>query len=135
MGERDRAIECFDRAIAMEPNGFIALRFGSIRAFLAGDREEALRRARALDDELQQEGERDAEHFYLMAGNFGLIGERARCVHWLGRAVEAGFFNYPAMLREPFFDSVRDDAGFQQVLARAREKHEAFKAAFSAMMP
>jgi hypothetical protein len=31
------------------------------------------------------------------------------------------------MVRDPFLDPVRDDPEFQEVLALAKEKHEAFK--------
>ena len=132
MGERERAIQCFDRAIAMEPDGFVALRFGSVRAFLKGDMEDGLHRIRKLEDGLMRSSHDDAEAFYLMATSCSLLGERSRSIRWLERAVEAGFYSYPAMLRDPFLDSVRDDSEFQRVLALAKEKHDSFKATFAA---
>ena len=135
MGERERAIECFDRAIAMEPDGFVALRFGTIRAFLTGNAEDGARRIRQMEEEVEQRKTTDAETWYLTASSCALLGERAKAIRYLKGAVEAGFLNYPAILCEPFFDAIRDDPEFQQVLALAREKHEKFKVAFSANLP
>jgi TolB-like protein/Tfp pilus assembly protein PilF len=135
MGERERAIECFDRATAMEPDGFASICFGSIRSFLIGDREDGVRRTDRLEKELEQRGVADAETMYLLASSSALLAEKEKSVRWLRKGVEAGFFNYPAMLRNPFLDSVRDDPAFEQVLAIAKEKHEQFKLVFSARMP
>ncbi len=134
MGERDRAIECFDRAIAMEPDGFVALRFGSMRAFLKGDLEDGSRRIRQLDEELEHRRANDGETFYLMATSCAMLGDRSKSVRWLRSAVEQGFFNYPAMLQDPSLSTMRDDPEFQQVLTLARQKHDKFAAAFAAKM-
>jgi len=135
MGERERAVECFDRALAMEPDGFVALRFGSMRSFIVGDLEDGRRRLRKLEEKRGLGEAYDAEASYAIASSCSLLGERLGCVRWLKKAVEDGFFNYPAMLKDPFLDGIRDDPEFQQVLALAKEKHETFKQAFSIKMP
>jgi hypothetical protein len=73
----------------------------------------------------------DSEHWYLIGNAYGLLGDRTGCARALRRAIEGGFFNYPAMLKDPLLDPVRDDPEFNQVLALAKEKHERFKRSFS----
>jgi hypothetical protein len=49
----------------------------------------------------------------------------------MNRAIQDGFFNYPAMLKNPWLAPLRDDPDYQQVLEMAKKKHEAFKIEFS----
>jgi len=72
----------------------------------------------------------DAEAWYFTAANYGLLNERDGCIRCLKRAVEGGFFNYPLILRDSFFDSVRDDPEFQNILELAKQKHLSFKEKF-----
>jgi len=127
MGEKERAIEHFDRAVAMEPEGFLGLRYGGISACIRGDLETGRRFIRRLDEATDPKA--DSEHWYLVATSYGLLGDRADCVRALRRAVERGFFNYPAMQIDPLFDAVRDDPEFLEVLAMAKQKHDAFRTA------
>jgi hypothetical protein len=50
----------------------------------------------------------------------------------LKQTIDLGFFNYPFMLKDSFFDSVRGSQAFQAVLQNAKAKHEAFKKRFAA---
>jgi len=127
MGEKERAIEHFDRAVAMEPEGFLGLRYGGIGACIRGDVETGRRLIRRLDEATDPKA--DSEHWYLVASAYGLLSDRANCVRALRRAVERGFFNYPAMQIDRLLDTVRDDPEFLEVLALARQKHDAFRAA------
>jgi hypothetical protein len=77
--------------------------------------------------ELEQSDPWDSEGLYTLASIYGLFGEKKRCSLILRKAVEGGFFNYPFMLKDTFFDPVRDDPEFKEVLLLAKEKHEAFK--------
>jgi hypothetical protein len=68
-----------------------------------------------------------------------LIGDLARHAalrkRWrrmVEHAVDHGFFAHPYIAADPFMDSVREDAAFQSTLARARTRHDAFRALVSA---
>ena len=69
----------------------------------------------------------DAEAWFHFSENYGMLGDKDGCVRTLKRAVDGGFFNYPTMLTDSFFDSVRDNPEFQRILNTAKAKHEAFK--------
>ncbi len=72
----------------------------------------------------------DPEPIYYLASDFALLGDKKGCLKALQQAVDGGYFNYPAMLRQSDFDSMRDDPEFQKVLEDAKEKHLAFKKRF-----
>ncbi len=44
--------------------------------------------------------------------------------------MNGGLFNYAFLLKDSFLDPVRNDRTFQQILADAKAKHEAFKGRF-----
>ena len=69
----------------------------------------------------------DAEGWYYWASFYGLLGDRAGCIRALQRAVDGGYFNYPFMRSDFFFDSVRNHPEFQRILEIAKAKHKAFK--------
>jgi tetratricopeptide (TPR) repeat protein len=125
-GNQKQAAECFDRAIAMEPDGLIALWVNGLKASIEGNIEEGLDAAHKFE----QFNIADAEAWFHFAENYGLLGDKDGCVRTLQRAVDGGFFNYPFMLTDSFLDSVRDDPEFQRILKMAKAKHEAFKKRF-----
>jgi tetratricopeptide (TPR) repeat protein len=122
-GSWEQAVEYIDRAIDMEPDGLVALWVTGIKAFIEGNIEEGLAGARKFE----QMKIADAEAWFHFAENYGMLGDKDGCVRTLQRAVDGGFFNYPFMLSDSLFDSVRDDPEFQHILNLAKAKHEAFK--------
>jgi hypothetical protein len=61
-----------------------------------------------------------------------LFGERLEALRLVQQAVDCGFFVYPRITADPFLDSFHDDSAFQQLLATARARPEAFRALVSA---
>jgi TolB-like protein/Flp pilus assembly protein TadD len=125
-GEKKRAIEYFDRVIAMEPEGLNALWVIGIKASIEGNIEEGIDAAHKFE----QANISDAEAWYHFAENYGLLGDKEGCIRCLRRAIDGGFFNYPLMLNDFHLDYVRDDPEFQKVLEKAKEKHLAFRKRF-----
>lgn len=128
LGERERAVENLDRAIALEPKSFTGLLQLAVRAFVRGEREKCLQALR--DVEAAKSLDTDAEHWYFIASLYGALGDKINCARVFKRAVEGGFFNYAYMLRDPFLDPVRNDPEIMALIAAAREKHDAFRARY-----
>lgn len=122
----ERAMEYFDRIIAMEPESHHGLKSKGKKAFIEGNRQEGLRVTR----QWEQLRPCDSEDWYFLAASYGLLSDNAGCARTLHRAIEGGFFNYAFMLKDPFLDSARGDAEFQRVLEIAKTKHEAFRNKF-----
>ncbi|MFQ5677592.1 MAG: tetratricopeptide repeat protein, partial [bacterium] len=125
-GQPDLAVKYFDRAIALEPDAQLGLLSRAVKASVEGNNDEGLKVLWRSEQGIPP----DAEVWFLIAGTYALLGDKAGCLRAFRKAVEGGFFNYPFMLRDPFLDPVRDDPEFQRVLGLAKAKHEAFKKKF-----
>jgi len=55
-----------------------------------------------------------------------MLKDRAQCERSLQKAITGGFFNYPLLVSDPFFDSVRDDPAIRQSIREAKEKQDSF---------
>ena len=64
----------------------------------------------------------------MWARHYAALGDKQGCFKLLRWAIDNGFFNYPLLLRNPFFfDSVREEPEFKELLALAKKKHLDFK--------
>ena len=125
-GKEKNAIENFNLVIDRDPDGFWGL-FSSInKAIIERDT------LKALEFMKKREAANiiDGEPLYFLAMDYAVIGDKGGCKRMLQRSIDAGFFNYPIMSKDPYLDYMRDDPEFQEILAQAKAKHEAFKAKF-----
>jgi len=122
-GKMDSALRYFNRALNIEPSTISGISSKAMKAYIEQNKVEGLKMAK----EWEQNDPWDSEDLYNLASIYGLFNEKKRCFLILRKAVEGGFFNYPFMLNDSFLDPVRDDPEFREVLAIAKEKHEAFK--------
>jgi serine/threonine protein kinase len=118
-----KALECINEVLEQESAGQRVLEVSARKSFLNGEIEQGIK----YTQQWEQEGTWDGEIWYFIAANYGLLGHSKGCVRVLRKAVKGGFCCYPFFLIDPFLDPVRDDPEFQEVLALAKEKHEAFK--------
>jgi serine/threonine protein kinase/tetratricopeptide (TPR) repeat protein len=100
----------------------------SLRTLLEGNREESLR----ASDELRGGTFRDPEGIYYLARQLSFLGERGPALETLARAIQQGFFCYPAMVRDPWLDPIRARGEFTDLLRHAHELHREAAAAFVA---
>lgn len=87
-------------------------------------------KARSVIIELEQANPTDAEIWFTIAEFYGLLADEVGSARTLEKGVDRGYFNYPFMLSNSFFDSVRSSSEFQRVLARAKAKHETLRTKF-----
>jgi tetratricopeptide (TPR) repeat protein len=93
------------------------------KSYILGKREDGLKITRKWE----KQNPASSEILHWIACQYSLFGDNKSCVRVLKKSINAGFFNFPFFLVDPFLDPVRDDPEFQKVLALAKEKHEAFK--------
>ncbi len=90
---------------------------------LEGRKPEALERLASLDV-----APLDAHNKFHLAESFGLAGDTDRALDVLGQAVDGGFYPYPFMAEHcPFLAPLRPLPRFGGILAKARERGEAFR--------
>jgi serine/threonine protein kinase len=100
----------------------------SLRALLEGNRQESLE----ASEELMQATFRDPEGMYYLARQLSYLGQEANALDMLGRAIDNGFFCYPAMARDPWLDGLRTHAEFNALLRRSHQRHREAASAFLA---
>jgi serine/threonine protein kinase/tetratricopeptide (TPR) repeat protein len=99
----------------------------SARALLEGQHDESLAAAEAV----MASEFRDPETLFHLARILARLGERQQATSLVGRAVEHGFFCYPAIARDPWLDSLRGGAGFVAVLREAETRHRGAERTFT----
>ena len=120
------AFECFNRVVTLDPGSRQAIVARTLKAFIEGNSKEALSHAA----QYEQFDSPDAEVWYWNSFLYGMLGDTEGCIRCLSKAVDGGFFNYPAMSSDSYLDVAREDPEFQKVLQKAKEKHLAFKERF-----
>ena len=78
--------------------------------------------------ELERSNINDSEPIYYWAANYAMLGDVKSSLRLLKQAVDGGYYNYPFMLTDLFFDPIRDEQGLKVIIEQARVKHLAFKA-------
>jgi len=100
----------------------------SLRALLEGNGSESLEASK----ELMKATFRDPEGMYYLGRQISYLGEEAAALEMLGRAVDNGFFCYPAMLRDPWLDGLRARTEFMTLMRKAQHRYQEAAAAFIA---
>ncbi len=123
LGERNRALAACDSALLLAQGSVVRFSAGVLRAYLLGRTVEG----RTLVREWEKISTIDGEQWYTIAVMAAALKDTAACIRSLRKAIDGGFFNYPTMRADAFFDLVRGDPAFEKLLAAAQAKHEAFK--------
>lgn len=98
----------------------------SLRALLEGNREESV----AVSVELMSATFRDPEGMYYLGRQLSYLGEQARALDVLSRAIDSGFFCHQGMLHDPWLDSLRGRNEFTALLNKALQLHHEALTAF-----
>jgi eukaryotic-like serine/threonine-protein kinase len=131
-GRPEAAAERFEALVKGGQGGpWYGLPAEAVLAHHRGEQERAIRLIGDLARFALQSGS-DAEGLYVIGRLQVLFGDRRSGLRMVEQAVDRGFFAYPRLVADPFLDSLRDDSTFQRILAKARTRHEAFRALISA---
>jgi hypothetical protein len=72
----------------------------------------------------------DPEATYKIAEAYAVLGDKISAGRALRTSVESGFFSYPYLSTDPLLNDLRSEPEFDEILQKARQRHEAFKCAF-----
>jgi len=129
LGKTERAIEVLREKEAATKGRLGRLYLTSLRAALMGDRSEAVR----VSDEQLAGSFRDPEGWYYLARQLGYLNETDRALIALERAVNWGFFCFPAMASDPWLDSIRGEQRFTEILSQAEARHREARDVFTSL--
>jgi eukaryotic-like serine/threonine-protein kinase len=130
LGRSDEAIaELREREAKAQPARLARLYFTSLRALLEGNREESL----LASEDFRNATFRDPEGLFYMARQNAYLGEKTTALELLSRAIERGFFCYPAMVRDPWLDNLRGSREFNDLMRKAQERHQEAVQSFFAL--
>lgn len=125
-GRGEEAARLFDTSRDINATSIWTAFAQSYKQAALGNHERLLRMTNVLETEYQDEVA-DGERRYRLAHFFALGGEPADALRNLEASIEAGFFNYPYIQRDPWLESIRSTDEFRVLLERARARHVAFK--------
>jgi serine/threonine protein kinase/tetratricopeptide (TPR) repeat protein len=120
LGRVDEAVSTLRQREQLKPWRLGMLYLTSLRALLEGNREESLEASR----ELREATFRDPEGIYYQARQLSYLDQQPQALEMLSRAINNGFFCYPAMVRDPWLDSIRGRKEFTALLRKARHLHQ-----------
>jgi len=83
-----------------------------------------------LERQIRERGVGDPEATYKIAEAYAVLGDKISAGRALRTSVESGFFSYPYLSRDPLLNDLRSEPEFDEILQKARQRHEAFKRAF-----
>jgi adenylate cyclase len=121
MGEVDNARQELRKSLALDAESTLAQWSRLMLAHL--DKQDIdLQQLREIQFTIE-----DPESIY----NWGLIslmhGDTPGFVQMFDKAVEKGYYPYPAFMKDPLLETVNEDPSFNRILEKARLKHESFK--------
>ena len=123
---RDReAIEAYRELEGRALPGLIRALITASRLVLEGKTEEGRRLADSFVSR-----HFDPEGLYFTSRVFAKIDESGRALDMLDRVIDGGFFCPTIMLRDPWLDSLRGHARFNEIVARAEARSRDAEAEF-----
>jgi serine/threonine protein kinase len=126
LGRTEEAVAMLRQRELAKPWRLGKLYLTSLRALLEGNREESLQ----ASDELRKATFRDPEGMYYLARQLSYLGQAPEAFEMLARAIDNGFFCYPAMVRDPWLDPLRARPDFTELLRNAQQLHREASASF-----
>jgi len=125
-GDNKQSIESWNKLLAQEPTGWFSFIGKAMKAVIKGEAETA----KMALSELEQANPADSELWSIVAEAYGLLGDAGSSARALEEGVIRGYFNYPFMVSNSFFDRVRSAPEFQRVLEMAKVRHNNFREQF-----
>ena len=125
-GNKEQALEYFEKVLRIKEEIGEFYFASAFVEFIKGN----IEKAAEFNLKRELENPADSEIWYEIARIYGLFEMKKDCYRALKKSINMGYVSYPAMQRDSFLESVRDDQGIQDLLARAKMEHEELKNKF-----
>src|ERR1700735_2237108 len=125
----DPASRDFDRAYELDPTLYAGIG-KALSDSIHQHGAEGLQLLSGLERTVRERGVGDPEATYKIAEAYAILGNKSSALHVLRMSVEAGFFSYPYIDKDPLLNDLHGAPEFAQILNVAHQRHEAFKNSF-----
>jgi DNA-binding winged helix-turn-helix (wHTH) protein/TolB-like protein len=127
--EFDQAANHFDRAYELDPSLYAGI--GKALSYsIHQQQREGLDLLKGLESQIRERGVGDPEAIYKIAEAYSVLGDKVSALRALRTSIEAGFFSYPYIAKDPLLNDLHSEPEFAQILNTAHQRHEAFKSSF-----
>jgi TolB-like protein/Tfp pilus assembly protein PilF len=123
IGNKELALEYFEKGLKIKDEIGEFYFATSFVEYINGN----IETAGEFNKKRELENPSDSEIWYEIARVYGLFEMKEDCYRALKKSIEMGYISYPSMQSDSFLDSVRQDPGIQNLLAKAKMKHEKLK--------
>jgi len=123
IGNKELALEYFEKGLKIKDEIGEYYFATSFVEYINGNIEKAAK----FNLKRELENPSDSEIWYEIARVYGLFEMKEDCYRALKKSIDMGYISYPSMQGDSFLDSVRQDPGIQNLLTKAKMKHEELK--------
>lgn len=125
-----QAAASFDNAFELRPT-LLHARIGKALGFAIRKQEpKGLEIVQEIESTISARGAGDPEAIYKLAQAYATLGDKRSALRVLRNSIEGGFFSYPYIVADPLLLPLKSESEFAQVVAMARQRHQAFKHSF-----
>jgi DNA-binding winged helix-turn-helix (wHTH) protein/TolB-like protein/Flp pilus assembly protein TadD len=124
------AAKQFDHALELDPSLFQAQIGKALSLGIRHHSSEGLAILLNVEAKINERGVGDPEAAYKIAQADAVLGDKVSALRVFKRSIDDGFFPYPYLLTDPLLDNLRGEPEFKRLIDSARQRHQAFVAAF-----
>jgi tetratricopeptide (TPR) repeat protein len=125
-----QAADSFDNAFELRPT-LLHARIGKALGFAIRKQEpKGLEIVQEIESTISARGAGDPEAIYKLAQAYTVLGDKRSALRVMRNSIEGGFFSYPYIVADPLLHPLKNETEFGQLVAMARQRHEAFKHSF-----
>lgn len=125
-GRVELAKHFFEQVVEKVPDELFGIFSGIHIAYIQKNFQKGL----ALIKKTEPDNIIDGENVYRTASFYCLFGKRTPCLKFFEMAIDVGYFNYPFMVKNKYFDKFKSDPEYLRILEKGHKKHLAFKNKF-----
>jgi DNA-binding winged helix-turn-helix (wHTH) protein/TolB-like protein len=124
------AAEDLDRAFELDPSLLQAQIGKALSDAVTHRNRQGLEILHEVENKIKERDVGDPEAIYKIAQAYAMLGDKVSAIRVLRHSIESGFFPYPYFVTDALLDGLRTQPEFTELMALARQRHEAFRKLF-----
>ncbi|MBT8386880.1 MAG: protein kinase [Ignavibacteria bacterium] len=119
-GKKELSMSYFEKALNVKDEIGEYYFASSFVEYMKGN----LDKAAEFNIKREAENPADSEIWYEIARIYGLLRMSEECKRALAKSIDMGYVNYPSIQGDSFLNSVKEDQGIKELLAKAKMMHD-----------